>query len=279
MGGGVLRQCPAIDEAILRKSMGALGNFSRVPSRRKGRAYENRPAGQVSPAAEPRRSAYPSTSAIRNETPRPKAETAGCIVGWLTSSRCALASKPTPRRHRDRTLEYRHDCRRQKHRGRDFHQVAGEPRAAETRPIDVDPIADDHRGSDRPIESSTREDEATPVRRPNPPPVRACASGATTLRASLSRAERLGLAGSGRNGEDGPNDSLGFRRGGRGKPGGTRAMVDCEPGQGGNAAAISKPFMCPGAPPRPSTPPASHFLVPVGRRRRKGRGLSADGSE
>lgn len=43
--------------------------------------------------------------------------------------------------------------------------------------------------------------------------------------------------------------------GGRGEPGGTRAMGVCEPGQGGNAAAISNTFMCPGEPPRLSSAP------------------------
>ena len=43
-------------------------------------------------------------------------------------------------------------------------------------------------------------------------------------------------------------------RGGQGEPGGTRAMGACEPGQGGNAAAISIASMCPGAPPRLSPP-------------------------
>ena len=38
--------------------------------------------------------------------------------------------------------------------------------------------------------------------------------------------------------------------GGQGEPGGTRAMGVCEPGQGGNAAAISNTFMCLGEPPR-----------------------------
>ncbi len=37
---------------------------------------------------------------------------------------------------------------------------------------------------------------------------------------------------------------------GQGEPGGTRAMGVCEPGQGGNAAAINNTFMCPGEPPR-----------------------------
>ncbi len=46
-------------------------------------------------------------------------------------------------------------------------------------------------------------------------------------------------------------------RGGQGEPGGTRAMVACEPGQDGNGAAISIAFMCPGAPPRLSPTPAS----------------------
>ena len=46
------------------------------------------------------------------------------------------------------------------------------------------------------------------------------------------------------------------RGGGPGEPGGTRAMGVCEPGQGGNAAAISNTFMCPGEPPRLSRPPA-----------------------
>jgi hypothetical protein len=45
------------------------------------------------------------------------------------------------------------------------------------------------------------------------------------------------------------------RGGGQGEPGGTRAMGVCEPGQGGNAAAISNTFMCLGEPPRLS--PAS----------------------
>lgn len=45
---------------------------------------------------------------------------------------------------------------------------------------------------------------------------------------------------------------------GRGEPGGTRTMAACEPGQGGNAAAINNAFMCPGAPPR--------FTPPLGRR-------------
>jgi hypothetical protein len=35
-------------------------------------------------------------------------------------------------------------------------------------------------------------------------------------------------------------------------------MAACEPGQGGNAAAINNAFMCPGAPPR--------FTPPLGRR-------------
>src|SRR5262245_51745232 len=39
-------------------------------------------------------------------------------------------------------------------------------------------------------------------------------------------------------------------RGGRGEPGGTRAMGVCEPGQGGNAAAINNTLMCLGVPPR-----------------------------
>ena len=47
-----------------------------------------------------------------------------------------------------------------------------------------------------------------------------------------------------------------------GEPGGTRAMGVCEPGQGGNAAAISNTFMCPGEPPRLSRPP----VTPGGRR-------------
>lgn len=51
-------------------------------------------------------------------------------------------------------------------------------------------------------------------------------------------------------------------RGGRGEPGGTRAMGACEPGQGGNAAAISIASMCPGAPPRLSQAPASYKLRP-----------------
>ena len=44
--------------------------------------------------------------------------------------------------------------------------------------------------------------------------------------------------------------------GGQGEPGGTRAMGVCEPGQGGNAAAISNTFMCLGEPPRLSPTPA-----------------------
>jgi hypothetical protein len=44
--------------------------------------------------------------------------------------------------------------------------------------------------------------------------------------------------------------------GGQGEPGGTRAMGVCEPGQGGNAAAISNTFMCLGEPPRLSPAPA-----------------------
>lgn len=55
-----------------------------------------------------------------------------------------------------------------------------------------------------------------------------------------------------------------FRRGGRGEPGGTRAMGACEPGQGGNAAAISIAFMCPGEPPRLTPPPAEPYLSPIG---------------
>lgn len=35
-----------------------------------------------------------------------------------------------------------------------------------------------------------------------------------------------------------------------GEPGGTLAMVACEPGQGGNTAAINIAIMCLGAPPR-----------------------------
>jgi hypothetical protein len=44
--------------------------------------------------------------------------------------------------------------------------------------------------------------------------------------------------------------------GGQGEPGGTRAMGVCEPGQGGNAAAISNTLMCLGEPPRLSPVPA-----------------------
>jgi hypothetical protein len=44
--------------------------------------------------------------------------------------------------------------------------------------------------------------------------------------------------------------------GGPGEPGGTRAMEVCEPGQGGNAAAINNTFMCLGEPPRLSRIPA-----------------------
>src|SRR5579883_3190030 len=44
--------------------------------------------------------------------------------------------------------------------------------------------------------------------------------------------------------------------GGRGEPGGTRAMGVCEPGQGGNAAAINNTFMCLGEPPRLTLAPA-----------------------
>ncbi len=54
------------------------------------------------------------------------------------------------------------------------------------------------------------------------------------------------------------------RGGGPGEPGGTRAMGVCEPGQGGNAAAISNTFMCLGEPPRLSRPPATQ-----GSRRRR----------
>ena len=50
------------------------------------------------------------------------------------------------------------------------------------------------------------------------------------------------------------------RGGGQGEPGGTRAMGACEPGQGGNAAAISIAFMCPGEPPRLSPPPAARAV-------------------
>src|SRR5690348_13722125 len=46
------------------------------------------------------------------------------------------------------------------------------------------------------------------------------------------------------------------RSGARGEPGGTRAMGACEPGQGGNAAAISITPMCAGAPPRLTPTPA-----------------------
>src|SRR5215212_909489 len=49
----------------------------------------------------------------------------------------------------------------------------------------------------------------------------------------------------------------------RGEPGGTRAMGACEPGQGGNAAAISIAFMCPGAPPRLSPTPSPGCLAPA----------------
>ena len=45
-------------------------------------------------------------------------------------------------------------------------------------------------------------------------------------------------------------------RQGPGEPGGTRAMGVCEPGQGGNAAAINNTFMCAGEPPRLTRPPA-----------------------
>ena len=48
--------------------------------------------------------------------------------------------------------------------------------------------------------------------------------------------------------------------GGPGEPGGTRAMGVCEPGQGGNAAAISNTFMCLGEPPRLSRPSAAGDL-------------------
>ena len=47
--------------------------------------------------------------------------------------------------------------------------------------------------------------------------------------------------------------------GGSGEPGGTRAMNVCEPGQGGNAAAISNTFMCLGEPPRLSRAPVPVF--------------------
>jgi hypothetical protein len=50
------------------------------------------------------------------------------------------------------------------------------------------------------------------------------------------------------------------RGGGQGEPGGTRAMGVCEPGQGGNAAAISNTFMCLGEPPRLSPTPAKISL-------------------
>ena len=50
--------------------------------------------------------------------------------------------------------------------------------------------------------------------------------------------------------------AFGHRGGGQGEPGGTRAMGACEPGQGGNAAAISNTFMCLGEPPRLSPSPA-----------------------
>ena len=55
---------------------------------------------------------------------------------------------------------------------------------------------------------------------------------------------------------------MGSRRqgGGSGEPGGTRAMGVCEPGQGGNAAAISNTFMCLGEPPRLSRAPAEGLI-------------------
>ncbi len=46
------------------------------------------------------------------------------------------------------------------------------------------------------------------------------------------------------------NSCRGGMSGGPGEPGGTRAMGVCEPGQGGNAAAINNTFMCLGEPPR-----------------------------
>jgi hypothetical protein len=49
-------------------------------------------------------------------------------------------------------------------------------------------------------------------------------------------------------------------RGGQGEPGGTRAMVACEPGQDGNGAAISITSMCAGEPPRLSLTPSSGRL-------------------
>src|SRR3954447_16911620 len=52
--------------------------------------------------------------------------------------------------------------------------------------------------------------------------------------------------------------------GGRGEPGGTRAMGACEPGQGGNAAAISIAFMCAGEPPRLTPAPARPILPSPG---------------
>jgi len=55
------------------------------------------------------------------------------------------------------------------------------------------------------------------------------------------------------------------RGGGRGEPGGTRAMGVCEPGQGGNAAAISNTFMCPGEPPRLSSAPLRTETLVAGR--------------
>ncbi len=50
--------------------------------------------------------------------------------------------------------------------------------------------------------------------------------------------------------------------GGPGEPGGTRAMGVCEPGQGGNSAAISNTFMCLGEPPRFSRTPAWNRMTP-----------------
>ena len=63
----------------------------------------------------------------------------------------------------------------------------------------------------------------------------------------------------------------------QGEPGGTRAMGACEPGQGGNAAAISITFMCPGEPPRLSPTPVRAAAI-AGRpdRRRRNHASGRD---